>query len=129
MNTNLLNKKLSLSYSRPYSQKKRNLSETGSLKSIDKLYLTGDNGNVFSEKCLINQKNYLKFKGKLKSLKNLSMKEKSKKKQYEKMFSCEKLGNKSNSFERSKSGFFSSTYIEKSEKLLSRNNRIKSQIR
>ena len=110
--------KLKLTFSRPLSQNKRNLSNRKSLKSLDKLFLTDECGQVFSEKCLLNQKNYFKFSGNVNSLKTISnrVKSKTKEKKQNNNYSCDKLEKKKSLYAASKSGFFSSTHFENSEK-------------
>jgi hypothetical protein len=107
-----------LTLSRPLSQNKRNLSNKKSLKSMDKLFLTDEDGQVFSEKCLLNQKNYFRFSGNLNSLKTISNRVNSKKKERKLVnnYSCDKIEKKKSICAGSKSGFFSSTHFENSEK-------------
>jgi hypothetical protein len=82
------------------------------------LFLTNEDGKVFSEKCLLNEKNYFKFSGNLNSLKSISNRVKSKKKEKKLKgnYSCDKSEKKKSLYAGSKSGFFSSTHFENSEK-------------
>lgn len=48
-------------------------SECRSLREVDQLFLNDSTGKVYSEKCLISDKNYLKFKGKRKSLRTIDV--------------------------------------------------------
>ena len=115
MNTKISKPKLTITLSRPISQNKSSYSEQKSLKSMDKLYISRDNGRVYSEKCLINQKNYLKFKGNLKSLKSISTNKKNKKNKLMNN-SCDKINHVRSVGNASKSGFYSSTHLDNSDK-------------
>lgn len=108
--------KVAASLSRPISRNKSQVSDRKSLRSMDRLYLTDDSGQVFSEKCLINQKNYLRFKGNLRSLKSLFSEQKRVKKSGGLNHSCDRVGVGRGSRPGSKSGFHSSTHLDISDK-------------
>lgn len=100
------------------SRSRKDMSDRRSLGSIDRLYKAGGSGKVYSEKCLINQKNYLMFQGKKMSLKNISrIKDNQYKRRKVGNLSCDKIENvKSVGYiPNSKSGFFSASHIENFE--------------
>ena len=108
----------SLEILRQNSQQKRDSSSRRSLGSIDGLFLTNNSGKVYSEKCLINQKNYLMFQGKRRSLKYISLrKDRHKTSSKSGPLSCDKLdhGKALRCGSNNKSGLHPSTHIEGSD--------------
>ena len=88
-----------------------------SFRSNDKLFKCGDSGRVFSEKCLLNHKNYFMFKGS-----NMTFKEKMMK--FDRLNLKKEINRSVDNIQSSKNGnfpnksvFFSSCKFDNSERL------------